>query len=259
MRYLSPLELEGLAYPMNATAVEMAGRDSVAAAVAFLEREKAFLIPTFARTGTEYGGEQADVENLKWLALRAKSMGAKVSGPVGLVDHRWWWATVGRPNTVLTRVFGPWHICVGCHMYLHALRVAFCIKTGVGRVISGERVLHGGRVKVNQAPEAVEAYSRVAAAFGVELLFPIYQVDDEDELKKLVGTGWGEGERQWSCVLSGNYLDEKGCASFSTTSLEAYLERYLVPVTMSILESISNGESPDHFSKVRKALSGLGP
>lgn len=258
MEYLGPLEIESGHYPEGAAVAEMAGRDSVAAAVAYLEREKTDLIPTFVRTGTEYGGEGADEENLRLLSSLAERRGARVHGPVGLVDHRWWWATVGRPNSVLSRLFGPWHICVGCHMYLHAMRIAFCLRTGARKVISGERMLHGGRAKINQSPEAVKAYARVAGEFDVEMLFPLYRVDDEGEIGRLLGVGWGEGERQWACVLSGNYLDERGSPPPETGALDAYLDGYLVPVTVRILGCLARGQEPDYLSVAMGVLSTLG-
>ena len=257
MWYRGPLEVERGSFPAEAVVTEMAGRDSVAAAIAFLEGERADLVPTFARTGTEYGGEEADRENLRLLVSLAERRGARVLEPVGLVDHRWWWATVGRPNSVLSQLFGPWHLCVGCHMYLHALRVAFCLRAGMARVVSGERKLHGGRLKINQVPEAIGAYRRVAEEFGVEMILPLYDVDDEGELKRLVGPGWGEGERQWGCVLTGNYLDERGLPGFRQEDLENYLELYLIPVTLSILESITMEKEPDHLSIVWKVLTGI--
>lgn len=252
--YRNPLDFGAESYPKGVVMVEMAGRDSVAAALAFLEKERADILPAFVRTGTEYGGEVADRENLRLLKEKAGDMGAKVLKPVGLVDHRWWWATVGRPNSVLVRMFGSWHICVGCHMYLHAIRAVFCHRTGIRKILSGERLKHKGGAKVNQTPEAVAAYAEVAGSLGVEIDFPIYRLDDERELERLVGSGWGEGERQWACVLSGNYLDEQGAPAYDSSGLKAYLERFLIPVTLRILEKYARGESPDHYSLLLETL-----
>ncbi|MFW6114046.1 MAG: hypothetical protein ACOC78_03885, partial [Actinomycetota bacterium] len=148
--------------------VEIAGRDSVAAAAAMSgEVEIKRVLPTIAYTSTEYGEIDMLPANVESLRNALLPTGAEVMDPVTLGSPLWWHAVIGRPNSILSQRYGPWHICVGCHMYLHAIRVPLAWESGARGLISGERLWHRGRVKVNQARPAVEAYGRALAEWGI--------------------------------------------------------------------------------------------
>jgi hypothetical protein len=234
--------------------VEVAGWDSVAAAVMLAERgELRRVLPTVACTGTEYGDVDALLANVERLRRLVGPLGVEVLEPVVLGSPLWWRATIGRVNTALSRLYGPWHICVGCHMYLHALRAPLAWETGALRQVSGERLYHKGRVKVNQTRPAVEAYRGVLARFGISLELPLLELDDEESIHSLVG-GWEEGEGQPDCVLSGNYRELDGRISCDESGILAYLDDYLVPVTGRILTSLREGGKVDYDAVVREVL-----
>lgn len=248
----------GLPRPGTCDAVvEVAGRDSVGAAVA-LAREGRIgcVLPTLAYTGTEYGDLDSLRRNVERLVGLLKKEGVAVEEPLVLGSPSWWQATVGRVNSILSRRYGPWHICLGCHMYLHALRIPLCRRLEIGTLVAGERLGHAGREKVNQGPEAVTAYARVAEAFGVRLELPLLEVDDEEEMASLVGE-WMEGAEQPSCVLSGNYLDREGCVPLDRERLRAYLDEYLVPVTLRILSEILERGGADYQTLVWEIMDKL--
>ncbi len=236
--------------------VEVAGRDSVGAVVA-LAREEGLesVLPTIAYTGTEFGDLHALQENVIRMRRLLKPLGVRVEAPLVLGSPRWWHATVGRVNSILSRRYGPWHVCVGCHMYLHALRIPLARRVGITRLVSGERLGHAGRRKVNQGPLAVEAYRRLADGFGVRLELPLLEVDDEEYLLDLVGE-WGEGKDQPSCTLAGNYLDLDDRFSLDEGMLRAYLDEYLVPVTRRIVYFLLERGEADYQAAVRETLKG---
>ncbi|RJP33019.1 MAG: hypothetical protein C4536_04675 [Actinobacteria bacterium] len=234
--------------------VEMAGRDSIAATV-LLAREGGLrqVLPTVACTATEYGDVAALPANVERLRRLLKPLGVEVLEPVVLGSPMWWRATVGRVNAVLSRLYGPWHICVGCHMYLHAVRAPLAWETGIIRQVGGERLQHKGRVKINQIRPAVEAYRNVLCDFGIGLELPLLELDDEEAILSLAGD-WEEGEGQPGCVLSGNYRDLDGGVSYKEDRLLPYLDDYLVPVTTRILASLREGEKAGYDAIVRKVL-----
>ncbi|MBN2025542.1 MAG: hypothetical protein JW854_02090 [Actinobacteria bacterium] len=234
--------------------VEIAGRDSVAAAVVLAERgELRQVLPTVACTGTEYGDVEALPANVERLQRLMKPLGVEVLEAVVLGSPSWWRATVGRVNAVLSRLYGPWHICIGCHMYLHAVRAPLAWEAGALRLVSGERLYHKGRVKINQIQPAVEAYREVLASFGISMEMPLLELDDEKAILSLTG-GWKEGEAQPGCVLSGNYRELDGSVSCDESWVRAYLDDYLVPVTKRILTSLRDGGGVDYDAAVREVL-----
>jgi len=121
--------------------------------------------------------------------------------------------------------------------------------------VAGERLRHGGRVKVNQTGEAVEAYRRVLGTCGVELELPLLRLDDEEAIVSLAGD-WREGEEQPECVMAGNYRRMDGSADLDPAALRAYLEEYLVPVTLRILDELKEGGTADYEEAVREVLRG---
>ncbi len=238
--------------------VEIAGRDSVGAAV-MLAREGGLrrVLPTIAYTGTEFGDLGSLFANVERMRRLLRAEGTLVEEPVVIGSPRWWNAVIGRVNTVLTRRYGPWHICIGCHMYLHALRAPLCWSMGVSRLVAGERLGHGGRVKINQSRAVVDAYRGVLGRFGVQLEVPLLEVDDEESIRSLVGE-WGEGCEQPSCALSGNYLDLRGGIELDEEMLSAYLAEYLVPVTERILAGMRGGAEADYHAAVAEILEKIG-
>ena len=183
--------------------------------------------------------------------------GVRLEEPVVVGSPRWWNAVIGRVNSVLSRRYGPWHICIGCHMYLHALRVPLCWSAGADRLVAGERLGHGGRVKVNQTRAAVAAYREALEEFGVRLELPLLELDDEEDMKALVGE-WEEGRDQPSCALAGNYLDRRGRVEVDEGSVRAYLAEYLVPVTRRILAELRRGAPADYHAAVATVLEDIG-
>lgn len=237
--------------------VEVAGRDSVGAVVALAREERlASVLPTLAYTGTEFGDLDSLAENVERMRGLLSPLGVRVENPLVLGSPRWWHATIGRMNSLLSRRYGPWHVCVGCHMYLHAIRIPLARRMGVTRLVSGERLWHAGRLKVNQGLEAVKAYRRLAESFGVVLELPLLEVDDEERIHDLVGE-WGEGKSQPSCVLSGNYLGRKGEVEAEEERLLAYLDEYLVPVTARIVAEILARGRADYQALVWEVTDGI--
>ncbi len=69
---------------------------------------------------------------------------------------------------------------------------------------------------------------------------------------------WEEGHGQPSCVLSGNYCDERGEASFEEGRLRDYIREYLVPVTRGILDGLRTEGSVDYNAVAMRVLERIG-
>jgi hypothetical protein len=141
-------------------------------------------------------------------------------------------------------------------MYLHAVRAPLAWETGISRLVGGERLGHGGKVKINQTRPAVEAYRGVLAACGIDLELPLLEIDDEDAIRSLAGD-WEEGHGQPGCVLSGNYRGLDGDIDHDQGRLFAYLDEYLVPVTRAILLSLREHREADYDAVVARVLGRL--
>jgi hypothetical protein len=192
--------------------VEIAGRDSLAAAVRAAETDYDLFLPTVAYTGTEFGDWRLPFEGIEYLRERLRGVGAgvEVLAPVVMGAPELWRLLCGRYVLAQYRRFGFYTPCIGCHVYLHALRVPLAKMTGCRVVVAGEREDHDGVVKLNQIPTTLDAYVGLLARFGVELSLPLRHVSSGAEIEEIVGAEGRERADQLECVLSQNYRDADG-------------------------------------------------
>lgn len=224
--------------------VEIAGRDSIAAALAAcramgLEE----LIPTYAFTGTEWGPWSSVERAMNRLRERLPS--TRISEIVLLHHEDFWHALNGRFLSELLHRYGFYTPCVGCHLYLHAVRIPLAVKLGGIPIVAGERLSHDGKVKINQTRRALLAYSDLAAAFGIRLLFPLRDVENGKAVQELLGFEWAEGKEQMSCVFSGNYRRIDGTIPVTEDMIESFLRGFALPAAVRIVGEMVEGKRPD--------------
>ena len=209
--------------------VEIAGRDSIAAALeAFKERDLKALLPTIAYTGTEFGSWEATFKKVDMLEKALSKKGVKVFDPILLGAPRFWWRLCGRYTTHLFKKFGFYSPCVGCHLYLHALRIPLAKKTGCGVMIGGERESHQGKIKINQIGVALDAYISFAEKFGIELFLPLRRVSSNKEIESIISRHGEESSEQLECVLSKNYLDTGGEVIYSESDIKRFFDEFAI-------------------------------
>jgi hypothetical protein len=227
--------------------VEIAGRDSIAAALrAAAERGHDLYLPTIAYTGTEYGDWRLPFAHVDFLAARLAAAGAatQVLPPVLVGAPELWHVLCGRYAAALQRRFGFYTPCLGCHVYLHALRIPLARATGCRVVVAGERESHDGLVKLNQVAVALDAYVAFAARFGLELELPLRCAASASEVEELVGGEWDEGDAQLACVLSDNYRDADGGVTYDVAAVGRFLDEFALPAAERAVNAYLKGERP---------------
>lgn len=252
---LVPEELERLRRASGVAVVELAGRDSVAAALKAVD-EAGFktLIPTYVYTGSEHGSWEEVPQ--AWRRLRhALPEAVELTDLLVMGSPRFWRALNGRYLQELTRRYGFSPVCPGCHLYLHAARIPLAQSLGGVPVVAGERLSHDGREKLNQVAPAQKAYQELFHGYGLELALPLAQVTDGREIEKILGLPWPEGGEQLGCVFSGNYLDPQGALRVSLESLEAYFREFALPLASLVTTAYLEGRTPDHLALAQGLLS----
>ncbi|MDY6950933.1 MAG: hypothetical protein SWE60_05435 [Thermodesulfobacteriota bacterium] len=235
--------------------VEIAGRDSVAAAISGVER-KGFtdLLPTYAYTATEHGPWASVEEAVRRLAARLPEV--RVHELVVMGSPGFWQALNGRFMAELTARFGFYTPCIGCHLYLHSVRIPLAVTLGKVPIISGERELHDEAIKVNQISEALEVYQEMAKDFGVRLLLPLRHMAEGSRIEELLGSQWQAGKEQLGCVLSGNYRSMGGDPTITAPQVQRYLEQFAGPCAKRIVKSYTAGHVPNHLEIASAVLEG---
>jgi hypothetical protein len=233
--------------------VEIAGRDSVAAAVKGVEEEFITdLLPTYAYTGTEYGPWSSVEEAVKRLSKGLPEV--RVHNLLIIGSPGFWRALNGRFITELIARYEFYVPCVGCHLYLHSVRIPLALTLGGVPIISGERERHNGRIKVNQLSEALDLYQGLAKEFGVELIFPLRHIAEGDRIADILRSDWPEGKEQLECVFSGNYRRVEGSVSATARQIKKYLEAFALPCARRVIESYVRGKVPNHLEITAQLL-----
>jgi hypothetical protein len=242
---LSPEKIAQYKSVSRLAVVEIAGRDSVAAAVKGVEEGFTDLLPTYAYTGTEYGRWASVQEAVERLSKRLPDI--RVHDLLVVGSPGFWRALNGRFITELISRYGVYIPCVGCHLYLHSVRVPLALILGKVPIISGERERHNGNVKANQILEVLDLYQGLMLDFGVKLVMPLRHIAEGDLVSEILGFDWPEGKEQLGCVLSGNYRRPDGGVDIPVGQIERYMHDFALPCTRKIIESYAAGRVPDHL------------
>jgi hypothetical protein len=255
--WMLPLKtVEALKAAESSAIVEIAGRDSVAAAVrAVDELPIDAVLPTIVYTGTEFGDWKVPFEKVNLLKKLLADRAPKVAvyEPVVFGAPQLWRALNGRFVSALFERYGFYTPCVGCHLYVHAIRIPLGKAVGCGLVVAGERESHNGHVKINQISDALDVYVNLLARFDVELILPLRHVASGAEVEELVGETWSEGIGQLACVLSGNYRNTSGDVTYYETAVRRFLNEFAVPVAERAVNVYLADEIPD-YSKLAEGL-----
>ncbi len=250
---LSEKQIEAYRNIKNLAIVEIAGRDSAAAAVKSVE-ENGFtdLLPVYVYTGTEFG-EWAHVEQaVNRLSQRLPDV--RIHPLLTMGSPRFWRALNGRFVSDLARKYGFYSPCPGCHLYLHAARIPLAVKIGNPPIVSGERESHAGMVKINQTADALGFYLDFAIHFGIRFLFPVRYIASGDEIEHILQTPWKRGEEQLNCVLSGNYQKIDGQLAASPAATRCFFEKFAGPAAKAIISAYLSGYVPDHNAIAEQIL-----
>lgn len=247
--------------------VEIAGRDSVAAAVRAVEERPDIrtLLPTVVVTGTEYGDREAPLRAVAFLRERLGER-VRVEEPAHVGSVPLWRALNARYAAELSRRFGVCSPCLACHLYMHLARVPLAWLVGARTLVTGERDSHGGRLKLSQLPQAIDASVDVLAHAGIELLTPIRHLHSSQEVEALLGTQWPQEGRQLECVLAGNYIALDGEVRCDAEGYGRYIREFFVPAGIAVIdawrEAVATGEpdaeEPDYQTVVAEVLGKAG-
>lgn len=215
---------------------EFSGRDSVAAIMKAFEDESInYVLPIATFAGTEYGDFNALYQNYeKLIKIVKKRYGNKKTVyPLMEYSNMDVWALMnGRQMQMNSNEFGFITPCIGCHLYFHLTKLPLALALS-GKIISGERESHDGRIKINQLGQCLDSYQNVIKACGGDLIMPVRNLNNGEEVEKLIGWDWEEGKDHPKCLLSGNYGDANGKAVVND-SLDRFLKEKLEPLGIKI-------------------------
>lgn len=218
---------------------EVAGRDSAAAIIKAASFDSiGAILPTLVYTGTEYGSWKLVFENVDVIKGEVETQHKKRFYEALLLgDPELWWALNGRFISVLQQRFGFYSPCFGCHLYMHLVRVPLAKELKCNKIISGERIKHDQKIKINQTAMVLDAYRDILDYAGIELIFPVREIASGSEINALVGGHWEEGDKQLKCVLRGNYRSLCDEVVYGKDEVRRYLNEFIMPVGRKVLDA----------------------
>lgn len=212
---------------------EFSGRDSVAAIMKVLENPNIkYILPIASFSGTEYGNYDQIYDNYEKMVneINRKYNNEKIIYPLMEYNREDLWHLMnGRFLGVLSQKYEYVTPCIGCHLYFHLIKLNMA-KQLSGKIISGERESHDGRIKLNQHKLTLEVFDKIMKSLDIELLSPLRNIENSESIENLIGFEWKEGKDHPACVLSGNYLDKNAKAILDEEKLERYLNEFIVPM-----------------------------
>lgn len=225
--------------------IEVAGRDSAAAAIlAAQSGDFDAFMPTAVFTGTEYGNWNQVIRCAEVIADASGNM--RCYDLIFLGSPGLWSALNGRLMRELIGRFGSHSPCLGCHLYMHLVRVPLAWHIGAKTIISGERVSHDGKIKINQTKQALDLYQQIMSFAGIDLIMPVREISDGKDIKKIILEEWDQGAKQLQCVFSGNYYGVRNEAILTDGDI-SYLEQFALPFAKKIIEMWGQGVEPDYL------------
>lgn len=219
--------------------VAVAGKDSVAAIVqAAMSGKFRALVPVIVDVPTEYDPDGGDprldtIAGVRRFALSRFSQDrCVVLNAIRLRDSHGWAKINGKKQLELVRTLTGRHTpCVGCHLYVHALRAALARTLGIDTVISGDRRNHANILKLNQQGAVLDTIaSYVYKRFGIQMVFPFRDVTDTAAIDTIIAAAapYIGSIHDFTCYFSGTgSVSEVGVQEIKQWT--AYIKDHAIP------------------------------
>lgn len=221
---------------------EIAGKDSVSAIHRFARThayEDIVIIPTIAYTGTEYGRFESYIESVDFLKRDLKKYGITFEDVYKLHDEKLWNILNAKYQYLIYKKYNFFTPCIMCHFYTHLIRVPLYMKNEAKGIITGERLSHDGKIKLNQHQLTIDSFTEIFQKNAVMLIQPNLNIqnttiiDEEIDNNKIVAKS-----NDVKCVLSGNLYGYDSMSDIFYSELNSYINTFVKPIGNFCLESI---------------------
>lgn len=190
--------------------IDVAGKDSYAALIKHLETEKQNslkIIPIVVKAPSEYGTIEKLVESFDNFKFKISQQFDVVFNDTLIIEEYLLWRLLnGKYISEFIKDLGFYSPCPGCHIYLHSVRAYISKLLGINTIISGERLTHGSKLKINQLPISIANHSEILKEFGVNHIQPVLDIANTKEIDKLIDNYIdNKSIYHFDCVFSSNY------------------------------------------------------
>lgn len=212
--------------PVDTVIVDIAGKDSIAAILEQVQLDNTItnILPIVVKAPTEYGNDELFIEAYKNFINVAKSKySLNIVHEFYIEEPLLWRIINGKYLSITMDKFGFYSPCPGCHLYIHSVRGFIGKKLGIKKIISGERLKHENKIKINQLDISLKKHEELLKYFGIKHLQPLKNTfSDANIFKNLKDAGIKEFYH-YNCLYSGNYKNLNGSSTIPL-KLESYYD-----------------------------------
>lgn len=224
---------------------EIAGKDSIAAISSFINDVdcKIKIVPTIVYTGTEYGKFESYKESIHYLKTIANNHVA-FDKIYELRNEKIWNTLIYKYQFLLNKKYNFFTPCIMCHFYTHLLRIPLYVEKKATGLITGERMMHDDKIKLNQHFLVLECFHKLFSSYDINIIQPILQIKKTKIIDSYIDDRYIlEGANDVRCILSDNLtgfiIDDKR----NVDRIRDFLNEFVEPIGhYCINEMLEKGE-----------------
>lgn len=228
---------------------EIAGKDSISAIIHFINNNSTnsnyTIIPTIVYTGTEYGRIESYTESIEFLKNLERS-NVHFTETCEIHNEILWNILNAKYQYLIFKKFNFFTPCITCHLFTHLLRVPLYINNNSMGLITGERLSHGGNVKINQHAYVLNFFRELFFSYGINVIQPVLNISDTNIVNNIINNQEIISHaNDTKCILSNNLSGFSLENSESYESMKYYFSEYVVPLGTYCLENMVKTQSID--------------
>lgn len=234
----------------NTVIVEIAGRDSVAALLKYIDEvnsrnEKIEFIFTIVHVPSEYDTKM--YENIFALGELLKYHAERYQHTVSnlfYIGENGVWFEMQKEIMGDKCVAGVYSPCMMCHAYCHLARMDYADYFGAD-ILTGERYIHNkSTTKINQSKQFIQLMDEYFAKKDIKFIRPLLEVEDDDVVEEIYSNFLKEYEIPRDryvfaqCYLSGNMVNP------DLETLKAY-DSQMLELLPKVMDSVFDAHKLD--------------
>jgi len=230
-----------LEYNKKTIIAELAGKDSIAAIIKYAEKNKnSFILPTVVKIPSEENRYEDLFDYYKKLQGYIELKGSHMYTPLILNATKYWW-DLNKSIKKINDNYKFYTPCIACHALLHLIRIPLA-KQYSNKIITGERLSHNGKFKINQNKLVLNVYNDMFSYYNIKLVQPLLNIKSSNKIDLMLSefhTQYNISQIEYmSCFLSNNFRidSEDDLAQYNITE---YCYQYLIPELNKIITNIS--------------------
>jgi hypothetical protein len=238
-------------------ALELAGKDSIAASLKLIKdrKDERLIILPISILHSGFTGSLWDapmvLSNFEYLKKLVTRKDVVLLNPIIYDCSKPFNELILRTMGIVQKKYSAFTPCVPCHLFLHLFRIPILKHFEISNLITGERIQHNNRIKLNQTPEILEFYQSKIKSLGINLIQPLKNLTENRSIDDLIVESKSDFDKLHNiefkheiipdeCIFSKNSEDDQGKPVFNSSQFLNQLQEFYYPKMYSFLDKDLN-------------------